>query len=197
MTPYRVPHLIPVLVSLFVLLLCVVFFITLALPKDLKGYNLLLKKIESSEKKEGMQVKQIRKGVQKEIWYTKGSERLQAILQSEEAELCLDQSDQGGQIVEYLHEVTAIIQEKCYFQNQLPMQKIRVIESANAVYYYALETLIADDVVMEEYTLAGHTIPKIIPEAMKKTQTTANQVEVTFKERSLQVEADRIKASSL
>ncbi len=197
MTTYRVPHLIPILLSIGLIVLCTVFLLKFSFPRDTEGYYQLLEKIESSGKRGDLLVKQMRKGVTKEIWYTKGSDRLQAILRSRDAELCLEQVGQSRQIVEYLHGVTAVVQELCYYEDLLPMQKVRFVQSKNAVYYYSQETLIADNVIMEEFTLPGHVLPETLPKVLKKTHTTAGQVELRFKEGSLQVEADKIRASTL
>lgn len=169
--------------------------------------------------------KQLRKGVQKNIWYNKGNRRLEFFLTSVDAEMVFEKQGDRQEIVEHMTDVQCYFQEELYYQlpdgrkvvqqndggfylqgkkwsdDELgalkPMQTVRYIEADVAQYHYSTETLVANHIKMSLYTAQGH---QLLP-LQKRTETVmdgnAEWVEVSLVNKELQFKSKKFQGRML
>lgn len=87
--------------------------------KDVEHYHQLMERADpgnSSTRSSPYTAKQQRTKVRKNVLYTKGADRLQMLLTSEDTELVLDHHDEVTEVVENMFGITCYIQEELYYQ---------------------------------------------------------------------------------
>lgn len=93
------------------------------------------------------------------------------IIQAENSEFFV-QKDKEIKIEELLHKVYVILQEECYYVDELgkktkekknAMQKVRVCQADKAFLNLNTKILTATEVELQSYLLPGHVLPKTFP----------------------------------
>ncbi len=104
-------------VGLSLLLLGIAFWrMGYVTEKDMKEYLQLMSESEtSSVKVNPYTARQERLGIQKDMFFQKGNDRLQIRLKAEKAYLVLDHQDTHTHIVERMHHVKCCMQEELYY----------------------------------------------------------------------------------
>jgi hypothetical protein len=190
---YRVPHFIPVMVSLALLVGLFAGSFAFSFRGDDRHYFKLLDEVQLLQARNELTAKQSRFGVVKEVWYQKDAKRLQAVIHSTGSDLFFEQTGEGGEIVEHLTDVYAVIQEEVIVNGDEKIQKLRVIHADSALYNYSQQTLGADEVLIEEITVPGDRIPDSLPSSAQTVY--ANRFEVVFQKGAVEINADQMKAA--
>lgn len=102
-------------------------------------------------------VKQIREGVQKDIWAVDGKERLHFRLISVHSELALRQKKDKVEAAEDLQQITGWIQEEVDSIAQI--QQVRTLAASDGTYLYPSHRFLATQVHLAFYRLPGTEIP--------------------------------------
>lgn len=165
--------------------------------QDEKVYNKLL--LTTSEGSKGSSKSytalQERKGMQKDIYFTKHASRLHAQLRGIDSLLVLEQSEGKMKMVEKMKNVSCVMQDELYEENGKPMQTLRNIAAQEATYDYKSGFVLAHDVVISCYTLPGHTLITSLNGQKPIMEGRAKTVEFSLKEKSPKFSADHLKAS--
>lgn len=192
--------------------------------KDAREYHELVSKSQANRKskKSPYTATQYREGVVKDIYYRSDSEVLQARIASDRSRLVFDQQPEGMSILEYMENLTCVIQKELFYLSAdgqeviadsqggfkdrkgrpidqelailKPMQLVRYIIADEAVYRYNKEQLDADRPTIIEYRLEGHQLPQNFDESNVMMQGVAENVEVSFENDELAFHAKRLKA---
>lgn len=187
---YRVPHFFPVIVSIAILGCCFAFLMKTTFTQNQQSYKELLNHLQVFEESQDIQAKQERSGVSKEIWYAKNGRRLLILAQAKNADVYLEKVQGKNMIIERLEDATAIIQEEYDENNGFPLQKLKKIQAKSALYNYTDQSLIAQDVVVEEFIVHGDRIPKKLPPSLHTVR--AQEVELKLETGNLQVSAGKV-----
>jgi hypothetical protein len=105
------------LLFLGILILCLISFFSIS-NDDKEAYKKLVQSRNSAHAKLKMSpytAKQQRKGMQKDILFTQGEDRLQLSLTSEKSTLVLDWQENGMQIIEKMQNVKCVMQEELFY----------------------------------------------------------------------------------
>lgn len=172
---------------------CFLLFMTTIFSQNKKSYQDLLDKIQNFEAGQEVQAKQGRRGVQKEIWYNKGGQRLQVVISGDSAHVHYEKSTDRKEIVEQLTDVTVIMQEEVIRRGASSEQKLKRIKAAEAAYNYSSQLLMAKDVYMEEMLVPGEQIPGSLPSPEYTVH--ADWVEVQMVEGKLEVDVVELDAN--
>lgn len=114
---------------------------------------------------------QQRIGIQKDIFYTQGKDRLKLLLVSDAADLHLEAHEGRFEVIEKMNDVKCCLQEGLSVEdidetNAIPVQKIFFLKADTASYNYKSEMLIADNIKGRHYLAVGHVLDHI-PEPIK------------------------------
>jgi len=140
-----------------------IFQMTWMRDVDIEKYKQLIRKREIASSAAHMPTNQLRKGVQKDIWFSQdGSARLHYEIFSESSLLTLTPVDNHFEIIESLEGI------RCWMQDKLitdegglhPTQQARLIEAEKGVYRHMKQEFIANDVNLSLFRLEGHSLPK-------------------------------------
>lgn len=123
--------------------------------------------------------KQKRDNLNKEIWFNKGKNRLQAYLTGKTSEMIFKQTGGEKEILEHLSNVECYIQEKIYTKpDNTPWQEVRYIKALDATFCYHTNTLIANKVEVKLYSRPGHKLDKSFDESNILMQAYFDRLEV-------------------
>ncbi len=148
-------------------------------PSEQKSYRDVVKNI-SNIVDLSYTAKQKRDQLNKEIWFNKGKNRLQAYITGKTSEIIYKQSKDGKEILEHLVNVECYIQEKQYFSkpDNAPWQEVRFIVADNATFSYSSNTLIANKVKVKLYSQPGHKLDKSLDDTNLLMQADFDTLEV-------------------
>ena len=165
-------------------------------PEDLINYrNLIEESLEIGRKKDlhAKSARQIRKGVQKDIWATKENERTHFCLKSESSDLVIERKNHKLDVKEYLKKIECLSQERIdRIQNT---QEIRALSSAEGVYYFPSHQFIAKRIDLFFFHMPGSELPNSMPETAAYLKGKAFDVIFEAENKSLQFTAHHLKAN--
>lgn len=101
------------------------------------------------------QAQQKRERVSKQIWYQDDTP-LYCRIDSAESELFLFHEHNTTEVVEELKDVACFMQEKLFYEEGKPMQRVRYLEARQARYNYHTHLFLAEDVRLWRYQYEGH-----------------------------------------
>ena len=138
---------------------------------------------------------QHRKGVQKELFYTRNGQRLQLRLTSKEAIMVLEHQPEGNFLIEKMNDVKCWMQEELSVSEGRPYQVLRYLEADTATYSYKNDEVVASDVKIYRYTLPGHELPKHFGGVKPSMKGHAEAVQFSMAGKEVQFKAQKLKAS--
>jgi hypothetical protein len=141
---------------------------------------------------------QIRSDVTKDIWFIPSakSERLHFRIKSDSSQLSFLQNGKDSEIIENLQEMKGIMQESLEFDEGIPYQTLRVIESPIAKYNYTTSVFEAKSVSISFFKIPGHTLPsyEVLQKQTPYLQGVASMVSFNLSGGFLDFEASHLKA---
>lgn len=129
-------------------------------PEDSLSYHKLVQasaELRSHKALEKEPAHQFRKGVQKDIWMTKGENRVQFKLNSAESHLILSQNKKKLEAVEHLSQIKCLMQES--IDPTTSTQQLRALDAKAGTYYFPSHRFTADTVHLAFYQSPGLELP--------------------------------------
>lgn len=200
-------------------------FLTSFDEKDVHAYRKLVK--ESPDKDDlhpfSQTAKQSSIGMQKDMFFFEGNERLQMRLKSAEAELVLEKHGNENSLVEHMKNVVCDMQEEIYYvlrdgrhvykqedgkflfkngseyipedsQNLRAMQVIRRLEADTATYHYQQDLFVAENVKVLRYMIPGQKIDDEAKDPVLIMSGMAKWVEFSLNNKALNFKAYQLKS---
>lgn len=106
--------------------------------------------------------RQKRVKVTKQIFYTKGGQRLQTRLLSEKSDLILESKEEGGEFVELVKDLSCYVQDKFIEEDAVKKQHFRHLTAKEGAFHYKNGQLEASQVFLANYLLPAHLWPATI-----------------------------------
>lgn len=135
-----------------------------------------------------------RHNVCKQVWY-QDETPLYFRIDSEDSELFFFRQHHQVEVIEQLENVNCIMQEELYYEDQVPMQKVRYLQAERASYNYNTQLFVAEKANLWKYQLEGHEPPTQMPQTQALMRATAQSVEFTLKGEKLNFVAHQMKAT--
>lgn len=161
---------------------------------DLSSYSKFLGKVRetmSGKTKTPYYAEQLRQGISREIWFLKDSQKLQAFLTADEAEIAYEGIGNSMEIVEQLKGVKGWVQERVYWSKGNPLQSVRYFEADTAVYRSARHDINADQVKMVAFNTSGHELERQTVDIDKASIVgTASSMEISLIEKEANFKGD-------
>lgn len=168
-------------------------------PSDEAAYLELIKLSDSSRASQNgpaYTIQQEKTGIGKDVFFIKGTDRLQCCLKSEKSELRVDHQNGSSEIVEYLQQVKCLMQEEL-IPGITPKQIVRSILASKATYHYQTDQLVAEDVTITRSLAAGHEIKDPMPDEVVMMNGTCTSATFSPVEKNIYLNAINLKASFL
>lgn len=177
----------------FLFLFClVIFFLTDLRKKDEMRYETLLRMTRTSSKQSPFGVKQERKGVHKQVFFSKDGLRHMILMQCPTSKISLTE---GSELVEQLEDVKCQMQEKLYFDEQnRPKQEVRELQTKKALLSYQDQLFKGDDVTLTQFERDGHDLLSHYKTQKMLMQGKAQQAQFHLEE-DVQFQASHLKAT--
>lgn len=137
---------------------------------------------------------QQRIGVDKDLYFTKGTDRLHSHLTSDSSELHLDYHHGRAEVVEHFKKMHCVMQEEL-IHGTPPKQMIRSVDAENATYHYKTNRMIAQNVKISRAILPGHELVNDIGNASPLMNGVAKSVSFSLDGNDIKLDADGIDAS--
>lgn len=138
---------------------------------------------------------QHRKGVQKDLLFSRNGERLHLRLVSKDATMVLEHKPEGTFLLEQMQDVKCWMQEELLQVEGKPTQLVRYLEADSATYSYKNDEVIATDVKVFRYTLPGHLLPISMANFKPSMKGHAEMVQFSMGGQDVQFKAQKLKAS--
>lgn len=101
--------------------------------------------------------------VTKDIWLTQDdNSRLHSRIASQSSLLVLKPNEKKLKLVEELHQISCLMQERLYYNEELPMQQVRLLEASSGEYHFSEKQLLSQGVSISVYRLSTHLLPQKI-----------------------------------
>lgn len=139
--------------------------------------------------------KQNRKGVQKDLLFTRNGKRMQMRLVSKEATMVLEHQLEGTYLMEQMRDVKCWMQEELAVVDGKPQQTLRYLEADSATYSYKNDEVVANDVKVYRYILPGHELPQNLAGFKPTLKGHAEGVQFSMAGKDVQFKAQKLKAS--
>ena len=137
------------------------FFLRVRPVDKSKVLNLLERQIQS--KTGFLSAHQKRLKVTKDIWLTQDdNSRLHHRIASKSSLLVLKPNGGKLKFIEELDQISCLMQERIYYNNELPMQQVRLLEANSGEYHFSEKQLLSQGVSISVYKLNTHTLPQEI-----------------------------------
>ncbi len=133
-----------------------VWGVMLTSDKHRKTYRQLIAKSRDSQEVEKYQLEQKRNGVKREVLLANEGQRRKMRLRASTGELHLKQGDEGGRLLETLHDVELVVQDKIEASDQ----EVRYFLAKQALFDYSDQRIFAEDVEVRRYQLPGKKFPE-------------------------------------
>ncbi len=147
-------------------LLCVSsFFLTRITKEDVEVYHKLLVASEREEsffKVACCTSSHKRKKVEKRIFFTKEEKRHAMCLKSASSDLIMQQEGKSTRFQEDLSDVTILLQEELFYDQERPFQTVSFLVASRALYDYQNETLVAREATLKRFVAPGHLLPETV-----------------------------------
>lgn len=148
--------------------------------QDRQAYHELIAQSDNQQslKKDAEgKTRQQRTHVTKDLFITKGNERLQMRLHSASSDLLYEQHGDQGEITERFEDLHCLLQDAFLGAEK---QKIRQIDAKKGLYYYKTQKLIAEGVEMVHFIAPGNGLTAYSNSCTALMKGTANQVEISL-----------------
>lgn len=165
---------------------------------DVEAYREMLKQQEIASSANGSPTSQMRKKVQKDIWFTTNErDRLHYRILSESSLLTLTPVQNHIEVVESLKGITCWMQDKLV-KNSEPLQQVRLFKAKDGIYRYGCQEFIANSVQLSLFRLPGHDFPKkTLDENQAFLQGVAENISLVFCGKTPQFQAKQFKATTI
>ena len=138
---------------------------------------------------------QNRKGVQKDLLFTRNGKRLQMRLVSKEATMVLEHQVEGTYLMEQMRDVKCWMQEDLTVVDGKTQQVLRYLEADSATYSYKNDQVVANDVKVFRYILPGQELPATLTNLKPTLKGHAEGVQFSMAGKDVQFKAQKLKAS--
>lgn len=138
---------------------------------------------------------QHRKGVQKDLFFTRNGQRLQLRLVSKDATMVLEHQPEGNFLIEKMQDVKCWMQEELSSADGKTSQTLRYLEADSATYSYKNDEVVASDVKVYRYNLPGHTLSVNLTQFKPTMKGHAEAVQFSMAGKELHFKAQKMKAS--
>ncbi|MEM7175686.1 MAG: hypothetical protein AAF443_07160 [Chlamydiota bacterium] len=108
-------------------------------------------------------IDQYRAGVVKDLWMADEEERRHHQIRSGYSVLKLIPEKRGFKLIEKLHDVTGLLQEKVERESESCCQQLRLIEAEKGVYDYRTHTFFSGSMYVALAKLPGEDLPLTMP----------------------------------
>jgi hypothetical protein len=145
--------------SLFCLLLSIGFFrwFFFIQPQDFTEYQTIIAKPSTSDHSIKKEAHQVRKGVQKDIFFSDKENRLHFRIKSSLSSLSITRKKDKQQLVEHLHDIECFIQDKIDVKTQ--EQQVRYFTAQEGEYLFPSHKFSADNIHLSFFQLPGQFLP--------------------------------------
>ena len=134
--------------------------------------------------------------LRKDLYFTKGSGRLQMSLKSASAELNLERQGGKNAMIEHMRDVTCYMQEEVsHAIPNRPMQIIRQLKADSATYHYQKDLFIAENVQITRYLIPGSELVESLEGGKLLMTGLAKRVEFSLKGSEPNFKAHQLKSS--
>lgn len=131
-------------------------------PSD-KAHLLCLLERQIQSTAEFSSVQQNRVNVVKDIWLAQDdNSRLHNRIKSQSSVLMLKPKGRKSHLIEELHQVSCLMQERVYYKDGLPMQQVRLLEANSGEYNFSEKELLSQGVKISVYRSDTHVLPQEI-----------------------------------
>ncbi|VHO04011.1 hypothetical protein [Candidatus Rhabdochlamydia sp. T3358] len=137
------------------------FFLRVRPIDKSKVLNLLERQVQS--KTSFLSANQKRLKVTKDLWLAQDdNSRLHHRIKSKSSLLVLKPHGGKLKLIEELDQIHCLMQERVYYNNELPMQQVRLLEANSGEYHFSEKQLLSQGVSISVYKLNTHTLPQEI-----------------------------------
>ena len=137
------------------------FFLRIRPIDKSKVLNLLEREMQS--KTGFLSVSQKRLKVTKDIWFSQDdNSRLHHRIKSKSSLLVLKPHGEKLKLIEELNQIHCLMQERIYYNNELPMQQVRLLKASSGEYHFSEKQLLSQGVSISIYKLNTHSLPQEI-----------------------------------
>lgn len=157
--------------------------------KDLEAYHALISAADIKAEND-YTTTQPRMGVQKDLHFMQGENRLKAVLKGDKARLVFDHHEGKTEIVEEIEHACCIMQEGLISDVGRPVQMICILEAEHANYHHQRGILVAEMVEMCRYVVPGHQFPEHFEGNTCIMEGTANHLVLSLSGPGVQLRAE-------
>ena len=148
------------------------FFLRIRPIDKSKVLNLLEREMQS--KTGFLSVSQKRLKVTKDIWFSQDdNSRLHHRIKSKSSLLVLKPHG------EELNQIHCLMQERIYYNNELPMQQVRLLKASSGEYHFSEKQLLSQGVSISIYKLNTHSLPQEILSTLPIFSGNAENISLT------------------
>lgn len=163
-------------------------------PRDIEKYEQLLEDQKGSSTQEDKETTQTRFNTQKDVWQQDKDARLHYRINAEQSTLHLRPKGKKIEMFEEMHNISCLLQEKLYVQQQEKMQELRAFTASYGTYDFSKHTFLAEKVLLDFYTAKGHELPKSKEIATPFLKGLAKQVSFSFSSDGPAFHAEKFRA---
>ena len=154
------------------------FFLRIRPIDKSKVLNLLEREMQS--KTGFLSVSQKRLKVTKDIWFTQDdNSRLHHRIKSKSSLLVLKPHGEKLKLIEELNQIHCLMQERIYYNNELPMQQVRLLKASSGEYHFSEKQLLSQGVSISIYKLNTHSLPQEILSTLPIFSGNAENISLT------------------
>lgn len=153
-----------------------------------KVLNLLERQTQS--KTDFLSASQKRLKVTKDIWLAQdNNSRLHHRIKSKSSLLVLKPHEGKFKLIEELDQIHCLMQERLYYNNELPMQQVRLLEANSGEYHFSEKQLLSQGVSISVYKLNTHTLPQETLSALPIISGNAENISLTTSGKTPELQA--------
>jgi hypothetical protein len=177
-------------VLLSVLFFRMFFFIE---PKDFEKYETIVtKNPNASEHSIKREAHQVRRGVQKDIFFSDKENRLHFRIKSSLSSLSINRQKGRQQLVEHLHDIECFVQDKIDLTSQV--QQIRYFTAQEGEYLFPSHQFSANNITLSFFQLPGQFLPDKMLQHDAYLSGFAKKLFFSLEEKSPKFTVDHFKA---
>lgn len=136
---------------------------------------------------------QKRDGIYRELLLPQNGSGLHVRMIADNGTITLRREEDAVVFIEHLENLSCLMQEELYYQEGAPMQRLRLVEAAEASYNYKTNVLATEEMTFARFTAPGHDLPETAALMAPTLSGKANRAEITFKETGPAFHADHLK----
>lgn len=155
------------------------FFLRIRPIDKSKVLNLLERQMQS--KTGFLSASQKRLKVTKDIWFSQDdNSRLHHRIKSKSSLLVLKPHGEKLKLIEELNQIHCLMQERIYYNNELPMQQVRLLKASSGEYHFSEKQLLSQGVSISIYKLNTHSLPQEILSTLPIFSGNAENISLTI-----------------